>query len=446
MRITVLALLLIAACGGDETGIDGDAGPGGADGGSAVEADAGPPPPPGSEYVFDDGALRTYELVIDEADWQWLQDNARLEQYVPATLRFEGQEIGPIGVRYKGGYGTLYACFDDSGNRICPKLSLKLKFNEYDPNLRFYGLKRLNFHSMRSDPSMMHDRLAYALFNDVGVPAPRAVHARLIVNGELLGVFALIEQIDGRFTRERFADGGEGNLYKEVWPLYAAPDAYLGALETNEDQNPDVSPMQRFAADLAAAASDAEVAQVLEQWTDVDMLMRYMAVDRAIENWDGIVAWYCSGANCFNHNYYWYQHLTDDRVWLIPWDMDNTFRVPSPIVESFGMYEWDEWPAPCTPMELFNGIYGRAPACDPLVRSLSTALWDRYAAATGELLDGPFRTEAMFERLDRWSAQIADAVAEDPNAPDPVEWQYLVGDLKAALITSREQLQSQLGL
>jgi len=299
---------------------------------------------------------------------------------------------------------------------------------------------------MTADPSMMRDRLAYALFNDVGVYAPRAVHARLIVNGELLGVFALVEQIDGRFTRERFPDGGEGNLYKEIWPLYQQEQPYLNALKTNEDQMPDVSKMVRFAADVAGAGTDDEMAAVLDTWTDVDMLMRYMAVDRAIENWDGIVAWYCVGGPCFNHNYYWYEDIGSDRIWLIPWDMDHTFTVPSPIVQAFGMPTWDEWPVGCDPILLFNGIHGRAPACDPTVRSLSTALWDRYVAATASLLDGPFQTDAMFERLDRWSAQIADAVAEDPNIDGFTQWEFAVGDMKAELIDARQGLVDKLGL
>ena len=55
-------------------------------------------------------------------------------------------------------------------------------------------------------------------FREMGVPAPRSVHARLIINGQFNGIYALTEQIDGRFTRENF-DDGTGNLYKEIWPI-----------------------------------------------------------------------------------------------------------------------------------------------------------------------------------------------------------------------------------
>ena len=63
----------------------------------------------------------------------------------------------------------------------------------------------------------------------MGVVAPRSVHARLIINGEYYGVYALTEQIDEQFIAYNYKDAS-GNLYKEVWPLN-----YLGAA-TDQDE------------------------------------------------------------------------------------------------------------------------------------------------------------------------------------------------------------------
>jgi len=413
----------------------------------AADDPAGPdaaPPTLGSEYVYDQEALRTYEVTIAPNDWQWLNDNARLEAYVSGTLTFEGQEYGPIGVRYKGGFGTLHGCFDAVGNRTCAKLPLKLKFNEYDDDLRFYGLKKLNFHSMKSDPSALHDRLGYSLYREAGVIGPRSVHARLVVNGEYLGLFALVEQIDGRFARDRFADGGEGNIYKEVWPVHRYPQPYLDALKTNEDEDPSVDRMMRFASALAGAADDT-IEQVLEEWTDVDSLMAFLAVDRAIENWDGIVGFWCVGGHCGNHNFYWYEETTRDRVWLIPWDLDNTFDVPNFFVEFFGQAAWDAPPGDCEPVHIFDigdvAAGRRAAACDDLVRWLGQTLRPRYKAAVDDLLAGPFALDKMRADLERWKSQIAEAVAEDRNGPTMAEWTSAVQELSADLATLRAQME-----
>lgn len=420
----MLGLLVLAGCGGD--------------GSPPGSADAGDPGP-GAEVVFDDAELRTYELTVTPADWDLLNETAQAEQYVPATLTYQGQTWADIGVRYKGGYGTLTLCFDGQGNRTCPKLSLKLKFDEYVDGQRFYGLKRLNFHSMIYDDSHLRDRLAYQLFRDVGVPAPRAVHARLVVNGELLGLFALVEEIDGVFTEEHFdaIDGGDGNLYKEVWPVHAGPARYVAALDTNAGAS--VDRMVRFA-DALTASSDATFRATIESWTDAPVLMNYLAVDRFIDHWDGIVGWYCPDTvNCFNHNYFWYEQADTDRMWLLPWDMDNSLQSPNPIRDTYGMPDWNG-SASCALVTVFLSIPGRPPACDDLIRRLATVMWDDYQAATAELLAGAAAPGLLEARIDALRDQLADAVAEDPNGPGTAAWQAAVTELRADLAGFRSRV------
>jgi hypothetical protein len=393
-------------------------------------------------YLFDEAVLRDYELIVDEADWAWLNENPLLEEYVPATLIFEGQEYGPIGVRYKGEYGTLDLCVE-GGEIICSKLSIKLKFNEYDEEGRFYGVKRLNFHGMMYDDSQLRDRLAYTLYGEMDVFAPRSVSGRLTINGEFMGLYAVVEQVDGRFTRARFPDGGEGNLYKEVWPVHVTEAPYISALKTNEDEEPSAERMVRFASDLLAAEDDT-FESTLSSWMDVDMLMRQMAVDRAIDHWDGIVGWYCLGAFCFNHNYYWYEETNRDQVWLIPWDMDNTFQNPSPIREFYGMPDWNEDPQNCTSIPVFFGIYGLPPSCDDLIHRMATVLWDRYVEETQVLLDGPFSVAAMEEKLNRWAEQIAETVTEDDNGPGQTLWLSAVEQLRIDIPELRQRVLEQI--
>ncbi|HUH03989.1 MAG TPA: CotH kinase family protein [Kofleriaceae bacterium] len=441
--VGLASMSVLLACSSPDAG-DGP------DGGLVADAGDGDAAPASgsSSYLFDDDVLRTYELEISQTNWEWLQANATLEQYVPGMLTFEGRQYGPVAVRYKGSFGTLNSCFDGQGNQTCSKLSMKIKFNEYDPEARFHELKKINFHSMSSDPSLVHDRLAYSLYRQMGVPAPRAVHARLIINGELMGLFALVEQIDGRFTRMNYADGGQGNLYKEVWPLSQSAQPYLAALRTNEDENPDVTPMMRFATALAGA-SDQTIEGVLEQWTDVDQLMAYLAVDRAIENWDGIVGFWCVGTNCGNHNYYWYQDVSRDFVTLIPWDMDNTFDQPNFFETVFGEPAWDDTNASCDPVPIFDIggtlISRRAASCDPLIRWLATVLRPRYLAASETLLDGPFRAAAVDAQLDKWEAQIASAVAEDTNGPGTALWMSELAEMRRAVGALRADVGALVG-
>lgn len=411
-------------------------------------------------FLFDETAIRTYELAVAEQDWQWLNTapNELLEQYVPATLSFEGEEYPEAAVRYKGFYDGLVSCFVD-GKRVCRKLSLRLSFNEYDEGGRFHGLKRLNFHSMESDPTAMHDMLAYHLFREAGVPAPRAAYARLAVNGEPLGLFTMVEQIDGQFTRSRFPDGGAGNLYEEAWPVHSEAEPYLSALRTNREEAASVDKMVRFARALDEATDDA-LPSVLASWMDADMLASYFAVDRLIDNWDGVTRWICVVDHCFNHNYYWYEDAERDRMWLIPWDLNHTFEVPSPYRGSGAIPDWDVSPTSCEAVHVSMVIPGRPPerqlpsnpiirdrppACDELTRRLYLAIGDRYAERTRDLLDGPFRTSTLHRRIDSLAERIAGAVAEDPHGPTPDEWRAAVDKLKLDVVTMRSYIEPKVG-
>ena len=443
--LLVVGCCLWAACGDDGGGSLTDAGPGESD----AATDAGPSP---SSPIFDESQVRTYELTLTPADWTTLQANALDEVYMPASLSFEGVVTPNVGLRFKGAVGSLQnqgpidalmPCFDGLGRRIlanCPKLGMKVKVSEYDKDQRFYTLKRLQFHSMGSDETKMVERLSYWLFRQMGVYAPRTAHARLVINGEFQGLFIVIEQIDGRFTRENMPEGGKGNLYKEVWPVHSTQTPYINALKTNEDEMPSADKMVRFAAALEAA-TDANWEEVLEQWTDVDMLMAKMAVDRAIEHWDGIVAWYCTG-NCFNHNYYWYESTTEDKVWLIPWDMDRAMVWPPPIRTLYGMPDWDD-SSSCAPVPIFFGINGMPPACDKFIGSTSRNLWPRYVAKTQELLAGPFQLSVLEGKVDEYAAQLAPYIDEDP-AIDRAAWDAAVIQFKLDLASMRSSIEQKI--
>src|SRR5690606_25470584 len=147
--------------------------------------------------------------------------------------------------------------------------------------------------------------------------------AKVYVNDVLEGLFIAVEAVDGRYTKAHFpAGGGDGNLYKEIWPSpLLDPSALLDSLRTNEEAG-DVSAFEQFA-DAVALSTSATFTEAMSPWVDLEQLLRYVAVDRAIKNWDGIMAFYSPSRP---HNFYWYHDAQGSgRFTLIPWDMDNTF-------------------------------------------------------------------------------------------------------------------------
>src|SRR3989339_1267334 len=91
------------------------------------------------DEIFTQEKLQSFKIEISPEYWKWLNDNPLAEQYVPANVVFENRRYIGAAVRYKGDYTTLKTCFDDAGNPLCSKLSLKVKFNEAQSCGRFHG-------------------------------------------------------------------------------------------------------------------------------------------------------------------------------------------------------------------------------------------------------------------------------------------------------------------
>ncbi len=382
------------------------------------------------DIVFDQATVRTYNIVISDEEFASLSADPTAEVYVQAAVEIDGQRYEPVGIRYKGFFGMLRFCFQE-GRQVCDKLSWKLKFNHYDPALRFHGLKRLNFHSMNSDETQMREVLSYEVFRDAGVPAPRAVHALLELNGEPLGLFALVEDIDDRFIADRFRDRGRGVLYKEVWPgNIESLWVFQENLEDAIARGPlDASGMEAFSETFAAAETNEQRYQVLvERMQESDDLFNYLAADRLSDNWDGIVAWYCV-PECGNHNYFWYQDGLSGRYTLIPWDLEHTWRSPSPIRTYFDMPDWDHLHRSCRQRAVFLDIPAKAPHCDPMIHAMVTLGWERYIEASRRLMRETLSLELMRERVDRLRGLLEAHVRADSNGPGYATWSGAVNRL-----------------
>ena len=259
--------------------------------------------------------------------WQYLQAHALDEEYEPAELRFEGEAVGQVGLRFKGSVGTLTNCFDAEGEPTCRKLSMKLKFDEYAPDLRFYGLKRLNLHAMMHDASLVHEKLTYDLYRDLGVDgAAQQLGHRPSQRRLARPVF--VGRGDRRSLHQRSLAGPRRRQPVQGGVAASAPipEDYAAAIETNEETATHEA-FAAFAAELQAAPDAAARRQALGRWTDSSLLARYMAVDDAIANIDGVTAIYCSPEDpsaCGNHNYFFYLSEDQSRFQLVPWDLDAT--------------------------------------------------------------------------------------------------------------------------
>jgi len=429
--------------------------------------------------IFDEDKVRTYKLYLTDENMEKLLDYNNLVRtpyvvnsvFVQAGLEVEGRTLDSIGVRFRGDQ-SLWDCVSNGvrkknvsypqfgfGNTdICVKFSMKFDFNMYDSEKRLFGLKSLNFRSMSADPTKMHEKLGFALFNDMGVAAPRIAYAKLYVNDSLWGLFSVAEEIDGRFTKWRHPGSGDGNLYKALWPEISANDEIITeALSTNNDpeDNTDISDFREFRDSVTADGTTAEnILEKCKMIVDIPQLVRYIVVDRGIMNFDGIMSCYTWNGGHMRHNYCWYHDTESGLFRLIPWDLDKILIYPEPNFwtnnEPGADSKVPNWNVVNSTYTTYScsfdpgsggGTYNvESIDNDKFLRLIRNATWNDFCDQGKIFLDTVFTKDKIDKRIETWRTLIAGAVGEDPTI-DSAEWSVMVDSLSHSVPLFRKNLE-----
>ncbi len=301
----------------DDSGSDGADGGDGADGSDGADGGDGGPIADGdtesvagrsldSDQLFVEDELPVFELRISDASLDSLASDPY--EYTEATLVWEGQEYGPIGIRTKG---------ENSWRPFRRKSSFKLDFNRYDggPD-RFLGMKGLTFNAMNEDLSMMHERVAYRIYRMAGVPAARAHHAVVYVNGELYGLFVMLDTVDDVFLG-RWFDDTSGSMYEQhdgdLTRDYVENDLYFQLEEGDGDRSGLIG-----IAD-ALASSGPEAIEAAGAYLDWPAFHRYWAAGSIVMNFDAYPFRF-AGDDC-----HLYQDPSTGKFVYIPHGVDESF-------------------------------------------------------------------------------------------------------------------------
>jgi spore coat protein CotH len=304
----VLGLVVVTGCGG---------GGGGAPSSPEAPTPTTGPGVPGGASIFDPSVLHEAWLDLDPTAWQALRENFQSNQYYAADLTIDGVAVRQVGVRSRG-----------EGSRSEEKPGLKVDFNRYVPTQEYYGYKSLVIDNLTTDASMLRERLSFLVFEAMGIAAPRNAFARLTVNGEYWGLFALVEPVSKPFLEARLGEKS-GTLFDYEW-IFPYDFSWLGPRvgsyvplpfqpETNEGQ-PEVAAGLVAFVQAINDTPEASFVSAMGSRLDVDRFLTHLATENAIAEGDGIVG--DQGLN----NFYLYEYEAKNRFVFIPWDKDGTFR------------------------------------------------------------------------------------------------------------------------
>jgi hypothetical protein len=311
MRVALPAVWVaatVAACGG-----------GGGDG----DPDAAGPPP--DAYVDLAGPLFAPDHIVDVSitlapgDWDALRATTRTIASVvegdclagprpspfatySGAITVDGTAFGVVGIKKKGFFGSLDPV----------KPSLKVIFDEFVHGTEYLGLEKLTLNNSRQDPSYLRQCLAYETFAKAGIVAPRCNFAHVRVNGEDLGIYVNVENIDHKLMKKHYANGTgplyEGSLsdFRPMWVNTFDPKG--------DGDGTDLQPL----VDALASASDAELASAVGAEVNLDEFYTYWAMEGVLLHWDG----YANNKN----NFFVYHDPTTGKLDFIPWGVDATFQ------------------------------------------------------------------------------------------------------------------------
>ncbi|WPK13831.1 CotH kinase family protein [Lysinibacillus louembei] len=261
------------------------------------------------ELVFNQSKVTTVDIEISEEDWQSMLENAVAEEYKEATVTVNGKRMEHVAIRTKGNL-TLNSVVNSDSDRY----SFKIDFDYYDNEQSLYGLTKLNLNNNYSDTTLMREYISYEIMEEMGLPTPAHSYMYITVNGQDQGLYLGVEQVDETFLANNFGSN-DGFLYK--------PDGVGSDLKYISDDLSDYTGID-LKTNEANAESSKWVEMVkalseggdLEQYLDVDEILRYFAVNTALVNLD-------SYQSNLKHNYYLYE---ENGVFsIIPWDYNMSF-------------------------------------------------------------------------------------------------------------------------
>jgi spore coat protein CotH len=407
--------------------------------GAGLTLHAQEPPAPEPE-LFDTSVLRDWRLEPADADWL-----ARIErgETVLADLEVEGERYTEVAVSQKG----------NSSARVPGlKQPLNLTLDENVAGQRLMGYDVLNLNNGFMNPTFTREVLTLRSLAE-HMPMPQGAWANIALRDDTLGLYVLVEQIEGTFLRSWFGEK-DGWLFKADAPGGAGgpgpgpgPRPFANAESTGplapaqggggfrsalQWQGEDLAPYQA-AYDLKTSAQDdapwlalrelirvldapesaggpsaADFPEAIRQVLDVDGALWYLAGMNLFTNYDS----YYSG-----HNFYLYQSQSDGRFHILAWDVNEAFG----LFPGAGISPADSTAVAQT--DPFLMATGTQAASRPLIRRLLAvpAFRADYLAHYRTLRETVFEPAGLEARIAGYQGLIRAAAEADPNRLYPFD-------------------------
>jgi len=345
----------------------------------------------GKSLIMTDEKVKDYFITCDSDSFEYIYKNYKIDHYICVSLTHNGKTWKNVRMRIRG-----------DSSREYPKKSLKLKFD----GAKFSnGRDALNFNAEYLDVSYLHSIITSRLMRDSGHYCFNAEPARLYINGEFLGLYIRIENVDEDFLSSSNLDP-EGNLYKATLDgacLSIYDDVnHHWEKKTNKDTGRD--DLKNLILNINNVP-DPEYYDFTSEYFDYEKMINIIAMNMLLAN-----------GSTYYHNYYMYHDINNTKKWImLPWDVDrtlSTYGLNYPYHRSSKL-----WTAN-------NPMLERAIICEPIFNAIKNRI--------DELSRTIFNLTYVSPIIDSLQTILAASVAQDTTdkITDTTYWKIRLGHEK----------------
>ena len=307
--------------------------------------------------LFDTDKIMEINIVMDDAEWDEMCNNATQEVYYTCDVTINGTAFYQVGIRPKGNTSLSSIAKDPDNNRY----SFKLEFDQFVDGQTCFGLDKLVLNNSYADTTNIKEAIVYDMFQFLDADASLYNYAKISVNNEYWGIYLALEAVEDSFMLRNYGTE-KGYLYKpdsmnfggnddkKMAGSFSAPSAKAGGNQSSNkrsfaeggqrmgrggmpgmmgsggnlnytDDDPDsYSTIWNGEVNNSSASDHKRVVEALknvhsgtniEKYIDADQILKYMAVHNFSVNEDSL-----SGSMA--HNYYLYE--ANGQISILPWD------------------------------------------------------------------------------------------------------------------------------
>ncbi len=161
------------------------------------------------DKLFDTSEIIDINIIMDEAAWQDMLDNAIKEEYYQCDVMVNGEMFYSVGIRPKGNTSLSSIANDPNNNRY----SFKLEFDQFVDGQTCFGLDKLVLNNSYADATNMKEAIIYDMYQYMGADASLYNYAKISVNDSYWGVYLALEAVEESFMLRNYGTEA-GKLYK----------------------------------------------------------------------------------------------------------------------------------------------------------------------------------------------------------------------------------------